>query len=98
MAANKGDVEAQSRVAKLYMKGLGVEKNPVEAVRWHLLARESGMKDQELEIFAAALETNQLAKAQRLALDWRRTTGIKPNAGRNSSVAKGSTASSTQSQ
>ncbi len=89
-AADKGDVMAQNRIARLYMVGRGVEQNSVEAARWHLLARESGMRDEKLESFASQLETKQLSLAQKLAMEWRNSSGIESASARNSEVVKGS--------
>ncbi len=96
LAAGKGDVMAQNRIARLYMVGRGVEQNSVEAVRWHLLARESGMRDEKLESFASRLETEQLSLAQKLAMEWRNTSGIKSASARSSEVVKDSIAVNNQ--
>lgn len=41
-AAQAGDAEAQSAVAFMYAKGLGIEKNEAEAVIWYRAAAEQG--------------------------------------------------------
>ena len=79
---------AQNRIARLYMTGRGVEKNPVEAARWHLLATEAGMPDAQVEAFAGSLSGQQLQRAQKLALDWRNKTGIRPPTGRSTQIVK----------
>jgi TPR repeat protein len=48
--AKDGDVIAQMEVADAYAKGLGVEKNPKEAVDWYRKAAEKGNADAQLAL------------------------------------------------
>ena len=41
-AANKGDVTAMSNLAFMYAKGIGVEKDELEAIQWYKRAGEQG--------------------------------------------------------
>ena len=41
-AANKGDVAAMSNLAFMYAKGIGVEKDELEAIQWYKRAGEQG--------------------------------------------------------
>ena len=40
--AEQGDVDSQNTLAAMYKLGLGVKKNPEEAVKWYRLAAEQG--------------------------------------------------------
>lgn len=41
-AANKGDITAMSNLAFMYAKGIGVEKDELEAIQWYKRAGEQG--------------------------------------------------------
>ena len=41
-AAKQGHIQAQIKLAKCYMNGTGVSKNPAEAVKWFRRAAEKG--------------------------------------------------------
>ena len=62
---------AQNRLARLYANGVVVTADPVEAAKWHLLAREAGVSDFSLDILLAKLTKEQRAKAEKEADDWR---------------------------
>ena len=51
---------AQNRLARMYMAGRGVKPDSVEAMKWHVLARSNGLKDEWLDI-----QLNQLTPSQR---------------------------------
>ena len=59
VAARQGNPVAQNRLARIYALGRGVEADPVEAAKWHVLASEAGRTDAELDTFAddALVET-----------------------------------------
>ena len=40
--AQEGDHRGQSFLGRMYTKGLGVQKNPTEAIRWHQAAARQG--------------------------------------------------------
>jgi TPR repeat protein len=48
-AARKNSAPAQSRLALMYAIGKGLKADPVQAARWHLIARAGGANDQYLE-------------------------------------------------
>jgi hypothetical protein len=48
-AAEQGQAEAQYDLGILYLKGLGVAKNPEEAFRWFRLAAEQGQADAQFQ-------------------------------------------------
>ena len=48
-AAVRNNPIAMNRLARLHASGRGVRKNPVEAMKWHLLARAVGLQDEFLD-------------------------------------------------
>jgi hypothetical protein len=62
-AAEGGNVAAQNRLAKLYMGGIGVEPDSIEAAAWYFVARRRGLKDPEMEDFLEGLTDEELKKA-----------------------------------
>ena len=63
-AAGHSNPVAQDRAARLYVAGRGVRKDLVEGMKWHLLSRAAGLKDEWLDG-----EMNKLTPEQRLAVD-----------------------------
>lgn len=68
-AAAKGNAIAQNRLARLYVAGRGVGKNPVEAAAWHLAAAGQGLADAWLDQALKDLPNDQRARAERLAAE-----------------------------
>jgi TPR repeat protein len=62
-AATQGNVAAMNRVAKLYMQGIGVNPDPVEAAAWYKLASKAGLNDLEMQDYLDGLSEEQMAKA-----------------------------------
>ena len=63
LAAERGNPVAQNRLARLYANGVAVgPADPVQAAKWHLLARESGVADFTLDVMLAKLTPEQRAK------------------------------------
>lgn len=54
-AAQANSPIAQNRLARLYAVGRGVKTNAVEAMKWHILARANGVKDDWLDSRLATL-------------------------------------------
>jgi TPR repeat protein len=54
-AAQANSPIAQNRLARLYAAGRGVKANAVEAMKWHILARANGVKDDWLDSRLATL-------------------------------------------
>lgn len=48
-AAQANSPVAQNRLARLYVVGRGVKANMVEAMKWHILARANGIRDEWLD-------------------------------------------------
>ncbi|WP_198174219.1 tetratricopeptide repeat protein [Mesorhizobium xinjiangense] len=63
LAANGGNVAAQSRLAKLYWQGLGTEPDSIEAAAWYILARRAGLKDPVLNDLLAGLTAEEQKEA-----------------------------------
>jgi TPR repeat protein len=53
IAARRGNIVAQNRVAKLFATGRGVTLDPVEAMKWNFLASKGGRTDPWLDDFTA---------------------------------------------
>lgn len=56
LAANKGNVLAQNKLAHLYVNAIGTKADPVEAIKWYVVSRRAGLKDLELEDFFLGVE------------------------------------------
>ena len=63
-AAKTGNPIAANRLARLYASGRGVERNMQEAMKWHLFARNAGLKDDWLDA-----QLNSLSPAERAAAE-----------------------------
>lgn len=63
IAANRGNVLAQNRLAHLYINALGTRPDPVEAAKWYVLSRRAGLKDPLLEDHYLGLTDEQQKKA-----------------------------------
>ena len=50
---------AQDRVARLYATGRGIHKDLVEAMKWYLIARAGGEKDDWLDSVLGTLTPEQ---------------------------------------
>ena len=48
-AAWRNSAVAQNRLARMYAAGRGVKMDIVEAMKWHIIARANGLKDDWLE-------------------------------------------------
>ena len=70
-AAEKGNPVAQNRLARVYANGIGgVEESPVEATKWHLLARAAGVSDFWLDVYITRLTPEQRTEAEKDAENW----------------------------
>lgn len=69
-AAEKGVAVAQNRLARCYAHGRGVDKDLVESLKWHLLAKSGGLDDEALDAMLARLPRADRAKAETAAADW----------------------------
>ena len=69
-AAHVGNAVAQSRLAFMYATGRGIRKDPVQAAKWHIVAKAGGSNDQYLEEFVRTIKPEELAAAQKSAKPW----------------------------
>jgi uncharacterized protein len=69
-AAQKGNPIAQDRLALMYATGRGIKADPVQAGRWHLIARAGGDNDTFLEDFMRKMKPADRTAAEDLAKPW----------------------------
>jgi TPR repeat protein len=69
-AARKGSPIAQRRLAFMYATGRGVKADPVQAARWHLIARAGGDNDQFLDDFVRKMTPEDRAAGEAAAAPW----------------------------
>ncbi|MET0747292.1 MAG: tetratricopeptide repeat protein [Rhizobium sp.] len=65
VAAYRGNVVAQNKLAHLYINALGTPQDPIAAATWYVISRRAGLKDAELEDFYLGIEDDQ----QKTAID-----------------------------
>jgi TPR repeat protein len=75
LAADQGDAPAQSNVGALYAIGQGVPKNYISAYTWLSLSAAQGnqIAIKRRDIIARHMTPAQIAKAQKLAREWKPT-------------------------
>ncbi len=69
-AAEKGVPVAQNRLARCYANGRGVTADPVQAAKWHLLAKSAGLDDAQLEQMVKKLASSQRIAAEKAVAEW----------------------------
>ncbi len=70
LAAEQGNPVAQNRLARLYANGIVVDPDPVQAAKWHLLARDAGVSDFSLDILLSKLTKEERIEAERAVDAW----------------------------
>ena len=75
--ADQGHPRAQYVVGNAYESGVGVARDPVLAYMWFHLAAAQGDPDaaKARDMVAAKMTPDQITEAQRLAREWKPTTG-----------------------
>jgi TPR repeat protein len=63
LAALKGNVIAQNRLAHLYIQAIGTRGNPIEAGKWYIISRRAGLEDASLEDFYQGLTVEEQKEA-----------------------------------
>jgi TPR repeat protein len=63
VAAEGGNVAAQNRLAKLYLNGIGVKADKIEAAAWYIVARRAGLSDPDMDVFFSGLSPDDQKKA-----------------------------------
>ena len=69
-AARQGSPIAQNRLARVLATGIGAPKDMVEALKWHLIAKQGGASDPELDAMFAPMSADSRAKAQAEVNHW----------------------------
>ena len=69
-AARKGSPVGQSRLAFMYGSGRGVKGDPVQAIRWHLIAQAGGNNDPFLDEYMRKQKPETIAAGQEAAKSW----------------------------
>ena len=70
-AAMRGNVVAQSRLARMFAEGIGVQRDRIEAAKWHIVARRAGLTDAWLDEFLVGLPKKDFSTALSRANSWR---------------------------
>jgi len=80
LAADQGEAIAQTKIAIMYEDGHGVPHDLVEAYKWYSLAITSGDKPATLlrNLITDKMTPAQIAKAQKLAQEWKPKTQSAP--------------------
>ncbi|MGE7367696.1 tetratricopeptide repeat protein [Neorhizobium sp. NPDC001467] len=73
VAAVRGNVVAQNKLAHLYINALGTRPDPVEAAKWYVLSRRAGLPDPVLEDFYLGINEEIQKKAVEAANRFRRS-------------------------
>ena len=69
-AAQKNNPVAQDRLAWMYATGRGIKAEPVEAARWHLIAKAGGVDDQPLDELIRNMKPTDRAMGENKAKPW----------------------------
>ncbi len=69
-AAMRGSPIAQNRLARILAAGRGVPADPVEATKWHLIAKAGGASDPSLDDFVQKQAPETRAAADKAAKPW----------------------------
>lgn len=67
IAALRGNVAAQNKLALLYVNAIGTRPDPVEAGKWYVLSRRAGLADDDLEDFFLGVSDETQKKATEAA-------------------------------
>ncbi|WP_290888865.1 tetratricopeptide repeat protein [Hoeflea sp.] len=63
VAATRGNVVAQNRMAVLHINAIGTSGDPVEAAKWYILSRRAGYDDRSLDDFYQGLTEEEQKQA-----------------------------------
>ena len=67
--AKKGNAKAQNNLGILYRRGLGVKKDPIEAVKWYQKAADQGFAKAQFNLGLMYKQGNGVAKDIRKAVE-----------------------------
>jgi len=69
-AARKGNAVAQNRLANVLAVGRGLKADPVEAIKWHIVAKAGGISDIPLDLFVEKQTAEVRSAAEKAAKPW----------------------------
>jgi TPR repeat protein len=69
-AARQGSPIAQNRLARVLASGVGAPKDMTEALKWHLISKQNGASDPELDAMFAPMSAESRARAQAEVQHW----------------------------
>jgi hypothetical protein len=69
-AARKGNPIAQNRLANILAAGRGANPNPVQAIKWHIIAKAGGVSDIPLDTFVQQQPPDIRAAGEKAAKPW----------------------------
>jgi TPR repeat protein len=69
-AARRGSPIAQNRLARMLAVGRGLPADPVQATKWHLVAKAAGAGDLFLDEFVQKQSADTRARAEKEAKPW----------------------------
>ncbi|MFL6804837.1 MAG: tetratricopeptide repeat protein, partial [Xanthobacteraceae bacterium] len=69
-AASRGSPIAQNRFARIVAAGRGIAANPVEAAKWHIVAKAAGISDTWLDELVQKLTPAEREAAENAAKPW----------------------------
>jgi TPR repeat protein len=69
-AARKGSPIAQNRLANILAAGRGANPNPVQAIKWHIIAKAGGVSDVPLDAFVQQQPPDIRAAGEKAAKPW----------------------------
>jgi TPR repeat protein len=69
-AARKGNPVAQNRLANILANGKGLPADPVQAIKWHLIAKAGGDGDVGLDDFMRGQKPEVQAAGEKAAQPW----------------------------
>ena len=78
LAAEQGYAKAQNKLAVIYYKGRGVDKDGAEALKWAILAARQGHREakENRALLMQRLSAEEIAKAERQADMFRPTEAM----------------------
>jgi TPR repeat protein len=69
-AARKGNPVAQNRLANILAVGRGAQANPVQAIKWHIIAKAGGVSDVPLDVFVQQQPPDIRTAGEKAAKPW----------------------------
>jgi len=72
-AAQRGSPIAQNRIAHILSVGRGLPADPTQAIKWHLIAKQAGAGDPDLDAYAGKQPASVRDAAQKAADKWMST-------------------------